>query len=80
MPTFAAEIWGVLGFIAVAAVLTCLYALAALARDRTAVIDLKAQVERLRREYEEQTAEVVMEEDPEVIRYAMAQVDGQAAA
>jgi len=80
VPTFTAETWTLLAFIAGAAVLSCLYALAALARDRVAVIDLKAQVERLRRECEEQTAQVVMEEDPEVIRYAREQVDGRAAA
>lgn len=74
MPTFTAEVWAAFAGIGAAAVLTGLYALAALARDRTAVIDLKAQIERLRREYEEQTADVVMEDDPEVIRYAEEQL------
>jgi hypothetical protein len=80
VPTFSAEAWAAVALIAGMAILTALYALAALARDRTAVIDLKAQVQRLRKEYDEQTAEVVMEEDPEVLRYAREQIEGRAAA
>ena len=80
VPTFTAEVWIAFAGIGLFTVLTGLYALAALARDRTAVIDLKAQVLRLRREYEAQTAEVIMEEDEEVIRFAQEQADRRMAA
>jgi hypothetical protein len=80
VPTFTAEIWAAFAFLAFAGVMTGLYSLAALVRDRTAVIDLKAKVVRLRKEYDEQTSEVVMEDDPEVLKYALEQVGARKAA
>lgn len=63
-----------------AAVLSMLYVLAALMRDRTALHDLRRQVRRMRREHAAQVDEVRLEEDEEINRLAREQYGGPGAA
>ena len=80
MPDFPLEIWFLLAAAAALSALIVPYAAAALIRDRTALIDLKQRVATLRKQYEEQVADVQMEDDPDVIRIAHQQVHKRAAA
>lgn len=80
MPSFPPETWFLLVAVSVAAGLVVPYTVAALIRDRTAVIDLKRRVERLRREYEAHIANVQIEENPQGGQMAHEQAEPRAAA
>ena len=65
--TFSVNIWLLMGGVVLAVVLGCLFALATLYRDQTALHDLKLRVHALRTEYAQRLAdelvEVVAEDD-----------------
>ena len=63
--------------VAAATVVVMLYVLAALIRDQVRRHDLTGQIRQLRREHEEQIADVVMaEEDDEITRLARERFGG----
>lgn len=70
--------WLAIAAVGATLALSMLYALATLFRDQTAIFDLHSRVHRLRREYDAQVQNVVMEDDPEIARLALEQVGGAA--